>query len=585
MVATEPGDIDTRSLADALGEEGHEEHDSRATAAPKNNASSSASTPAPAAKEPTKTHTQTKTEEEESGAGGYVIGDEPEGNEPTSPETLSPVSARSLSPVPTTTPATTTAAAVAAAAPSVAADARRAGAENRRAQTQTRPSDSVQSLHSMFPDLDLDTVALVLDSTGGNTEAAINALLQMNDPSFQAPAESTQLDADAALAAHLAAEQDRDIDRARLHQQQRRSGPARGGGVFGSLLHGGGGPTSQSSTTGSSSYDPSKLAYQPRVRKTAAPPSARAAYQAPPPNRAHDPSQSLIPGLPGPNEAKQWQEEFNRFAEVGISKAASTFSALKAKAAASFGADSSSPGTPTSGSISHAESRSTSSFAPQRGSQPPSVPRERSGSNSSFSNLGSRWSLPSLSAGVPNPSSSGPGRNVSGSSTGSNPRGLMSPTGFDKDATAVGEDELAQILARGSIKPPSKDHTGSAGEAPSRANAAEDDEELLGWGGAARTKPAVSTARSQKELPNPVQQESSSVSAPGSGSHALSAPIGTGSLGAAAGIGAVAGGIAGAGVIAGERRSLEVRSEERDTHGMDDSDEEEYVSNPFADDD
>ncbi|KAE8208200.1 hypothetical protein CF335_g591 [Tilletia laevis] len=588
---TEPGNIDTRSLADALGDDGSQQGDVGTPAAHNDSNSAAApSTPAAASNEAPKPHPRKDVDEdeEEEEGGGYVIGDEPDANEPTSPQTLSPVSARSLSPTPAgTTPAAATAAVTAPSEGDRARTAGAAGGGDRRAQRQTRHPESVHSLHSMFPDLDLDTVALVLDSTGGNTETAINALLQMNDPTFQAPAESTQVDADAALAAHLAAEQDRDIDLAQQqHQQQRRSGSTRAGGGFGGLFQAGGGPPSQSAPA---NYDPSKLAYQPRVRKPVAPPAARAAYHAPPPSRAHDPSQSLIPGLPGPNEAKQWQEDFNRFAEVGISKAASTFSALKAKAAASFGADSSSSGARNSGTATPAEGRSTASPAQQRLAEPPSSPRERSGSNSSFTNLGSRWSLPSLGTGGSGSTASGPGRNVSGSSVGSNPRGLMSPSAFDKDATTVGEDELAQILARGSVKPPAKVQSSTTGKgsatSDSTTDATDDDDELLGWGGAARTKAPASTAREQKELPPPAPEAALAPSAQGNGSKTLSASTSTGSVGLMAGMGAAGGGLAGASLIAGERRSLDSRSEERDAHGGDDSDEEEYVSNPFADDD
>ncbi|KAL9933565.1 hypothetical protein V8E36_007741 [Tilletia maclaganii] len=555
--------IDTLSLADALGDKG---------------AQQTAAQPKPAQQEQDKSKEKQQhgvadnDEDEEAGRGGYVIGDEPDpqpestadGTNTGSPETLTPVSARSLSPVQPNAalrPLSSSTAAPPVAAAAGGPDALPRPANAPRQQQSNHP-ESVHSLHAMFPDLDLDTIALVLDTKGGDTEAAINALLQMNDPSFHAPTEADQqLDADAALAVSIAAEQDRDIDLAQRHQQQqqeqRRFGPGRGGGgAFSSLFGGGGGGASfgggsrqqagvappSSQPPSGPSYDPSKLTYQPRVRKP--PPSAagRAAYNAPPPSRAHDPNQSLIPGLPGPNEAKQWQEDFNRFAEVGISKAASTISALKAKAAASFGGDSSQ------------SSRPSSSSASSRGSRPSQQQVHR---------------------------------------------GLTSPNSFDHDAATVGEDELAQILARGSSggapRAPPKDSatTIRVGKHVEQDDDAEEDG-LLDWGGAAKTKSgagasATSSARASSDKPLPAPLPASSggpTSQPGP-------TTGTGLAGSnaakgaaiAAGGAAVGGAAAIVGAETGEQRSSATTTSAAAADPAEDSDEEEYVSNPFADDD
>lgn len=46
---------------------------------------------------------------------------------------------------------------------------------------------TVTTLHSMFSDLERDTVAMVLESVGGNADDAVNALLAMNDTSPSPP--------------------------------------------------------------------------------------------------------------------------------------------------------------------------------------------------------------------------------------------------------------------------------------------------------------------------------------------------------------------------------------------------------------
>ncbi|KAK0559587.1 hypothetical protein OC861_006595 [Tilletia horrida] len=592
---SEPDRIDTTSLADALREAGDEEtRPSGASLGPSLGAAKGQEDLKHSEGNTKAAMTKAAVADAAEEPSGYIIGD-PEVNEHHSPETLSPVSARSLSPKPISKAATTAANQTPAATTAIPSSA-----PPRQAQRQIRHSESVHSLHAMFPDLDVDTVALVLETKGGNTEEAINALLQMNDPSFQAPAESNQVDSDAALAASIAAEQDRDIEYAQ--HQQRRGGSGRGGGGgggfagLGGLISQGGGFNPEPPVDQRNSYDPTKLTYQPRVRKTPASAAARAAYNAPPPSRAHDPSQSLIPGLPGPNEAKQWQEDLNRIAEgssgttAGMSKAASTFSALKAKAAASFGGDSSGSSTPTAGVYGEGRgSRDSSAGGSQR--QSSSTSRERSSSNSGFGGLGSKWSIPSFGnnsgggGGGGSGASSG-GRNVSGSSTASsNPRGLMSPTGFDKDAATVGEDELAQILARGSIRPPPKDSPVAASGLASNVREKSDQDEddgLLGWGGAAKTKkklPSTSaSAPVEKSLPTPASPTAPEV--PTKSQNIT--PV------AAAATGAVAGGAAVSGLVAGDRLAEDARpstSTPAELHDDVDSDEEEYVSNPFADDD
>lgn len=119
----------------------------------------------------------------------------------------------------------------------------------------------------------------------------------MADPSYQAPAVDAQHEADAALARSLAAEQERGFRSSQAARDY--SQPAR---------------TLAGSQAGGTGATYTNLTYQPRVRRAPVIPGARAAYSAPSPP-GQDPDRSMVPGMPGPVEAKQWQGEINKFAE------------------------------------------------------------------------------------------------------------------------------------------------------------------------------------------------------------------------------------------------------------------------------
>lgn len=267
---------------------------------------------------------------------------------------------------------------------------------------------TTQQIKSMFPNLEVDTIQAVVVAEDGDFERAINTLLQMSDPSYVPPPpfrRTSQTDRDEQLARSLAeAEQE-----GAQGQFVAPSGRAAGGGL-GSLF----GLTGQSqqSQRPPQNYDATNLAYQPRVRRT---PSGqtqpqRAAYT----DDASHAQQSgnsatgfVPPGLPGPREAKQWQEDINKLAETGFAKAASTFSALR-----------------------------------QRGEQAwASRAQNASPSNTNADANGQRGG--SIFAGWNQ-------RNHNGSGS----QSVVSPTigsdrGFDRDPSPVGDNELANILARG----------------------------------------------------------------------------------------------------------------------------------------
>ena len=220
-----------------------------------------------------------------------------------SPATLSPNSARSISPVSKHQNTLPTALAPAPAQPT-------------QGPPSIAPATPVQQLKTMFPDLDEETIATVLQTRGGDQEAAVNALLQMSDPSYKPSNTENQTDNDAVLAQTLALEEERQQQHL-LSQQQgsyfpQQSGGRGGGGAGAFLSSFLGSGTNQPPR--SATYDPNALTYQPRVRRPPPSPGARAAYAAPPPP-GHDPNQAVIPKMPGPNEAKQWQEEINKMAE------------------------------------------------------------------------------------------------------------------------------------------------------------------------------------------------------------------------------------------------------------------------------
>jgi len=135
----------------------------------------------------------------------------------------------------------------------------------------------------------------------------------MSDPNY-VPPPTSQTDSDAALARSLAASE----TNSRPNPSTSPSGRGgvgsglnlpsfSGGNWFGSNNT----PQPQQPT-----YNPHALNYQPRQKKAVPSQNARAAYHAPPMSN-QDPNypSPLISGFPGSNEAKQWEESINKFAE------------------------------------------------------------------------------------------------------------------------------------------------------------------------------------------------------------------------------------------------------------------------------
>lgn len=315
-----------------------------------------------------------------------------------SPETLSPSPSRSVSPD---------------AATVSRAEAHEQGAFPRH--STTRPTDSpgeaqtdqtTQNIKAIFPDLDTDTIQAVVVAAGGDFERAINTLLQMSDPSYVPPPPakgSTQAERDEQLARSIASQEE--------DQAQQRPRPpsmshsSRGGGL-GSLFSSGNEREAQSPA-----YDPTGLTYRPRVRRTTSgqAPSRTSSDQSVP-QRPSPSNESALAGWPGPKEAKAWQEDINRFAETGFAKAASTLSALR-----------------------------------QRGEQAWQGAGQQGGRGQGGATGAGRYAGQSAAPGVGSMFSGWAQRR--GNSTMSPAMG--SGKGFDHDASPVGENELANVLARG----------------------------------------------------------------------------------------------------------------------------------------
>lgn len=133
----------------------------------------------------------------------------------------------------------------------------------------------------------------------------------MSDPNYVPPPPS-ETDSDAALARSLAAEQEQSLNRQHRPSGRGGSQPPSLGGWFG-----GNQSPSQQQQPQQPTYNPNALNYQPRQRKTPPNPNARAAYNAstPPITSQAANHNPLVAGFPGSNEAKQWEESINKFAE------------------------------------------------------------------------------------------------------------------------------------------------------------------------------------------------------------------------------------------------------------------------------
>ncbi|MCO5584947.1 hypothetical protein L7F22_038879 [Adiantum nelumboides] len=422
--------------------------------------------------------------------------------------------------------------------------------------TQITPLDpTTQQIKTMFPDIDTDTIQAVVVAEGGDFERAINTLLQMSDPTYvpPPPRELSQTEQDEQFARSLAASEEQN---ARSQRQFVNPSSARGG-ALGSLFGIGAQGQEQSQ---SPSYDPSNLSYQPRVRRTA---SGNQSTNAPRP--AYSPQNStgfngqVGAGLPGPKDAKQWQDDINKFAEQGFAKAASTFSALRQK-----------------GEQAWAQRNQASPGEGAYNSQAP--PTGRGGS------FFGGWNQ----------------RNPSGSSGSTASPTIGSGRGFDRDPSPVGENELAKILARGRNDSASGDSSparknslgniadrykkvaggqrqgGSKSSSMSKNDGLDDDADdaNFGWDDAGRT--GDKTGGKSFE---PIKISDNSVDTPPTSAKSQSQRTAVSLMEGSAGRGITSPRL-------GSHAESDKNATHQDAHNNDDDDDDlEYVANPFEDED
>lgn len=492
----------------------------------------------------------------------------------SSPATLSPSSPRAMSPAPTST----------------------------QPPTSDLPP-AVAELKSMFPDLDNETIAAVLSSRGGDQESAVNALLQMSDPNFKPATPETRTDSDALLAQTIAMEEEQRQHeqmvrhQQRLQQQQQHSqSMGRGGGGAGSFFSGLlNSDSREQSMPSAPSYDPNALTYQPRVRKTPAPTAgARNLYvpqnQQPAASPSYADGESIVPGMPGAKEAKQWQEEINRMAETGLARAASTFSSFRQKASAALNnAQQAGDGQGQTGSSANSGSGAGAGFA--------QAFQNFRNSTGRGSNAGDEKAQVSANS---------PSRH-----------GLTSPrtpnaSEYDQDPSPVSENELAKIISRGagssasgaeSEKTTSGNaramadryglgirNAGRSNSGSTQSGAATGSSDHVGWDQAGRTpisiKDNTTSANTQssaneagkKSLDSIAKMDSASgrgITSPRLDRSPTKETSSTNSTGVAAAAATGAAGGVGATALA----------KNHDDDPNDDSDDLEYVSNPFEDED
>lgn len=415
---------------------------------------------------------------------------------------------------------------------------------------------TTEQIKTMFPDIDTDTIQAVVVAEGGDFERAINTLLQMSDPTYvpPPPRQPSQTEQDEQLARSLAASEEQQV---RSQRQFVPPSSARGG-ALGSLFGIGGQAQEQSQ---SPSYDPNNLSYQPRVRRTTSgnQSSSRPTYS--PQNSSGPPVGNNEPAnFPGPKEAKQWQEDINKFAEQGFAKAASTFSALRQKGEQAWAQRS--QGSPGAGPYSN---------------QP-----QPAGRGGSF--FGS-WNQ----------------RNPSGSSGSTTSPTIGSGRGFDRDPSPVGENELAKILARGrndsasgDSSPARKNSLGNVADRYKKVAAGQrqggsksssmskndgiddnaDDDTNLGWDDAGRTG-GMSAGKSFE----PIKISDNSVDSPPTSAKSTSQRTAVSLMEGSAGRG-----------VTSPRLGNHADSDKSGSHHNahndgDDDDDLEYVANPFEDED
>ncbi len=443
---------------------------------------------------------------------------------------------------------------------------------------------AVAELRLMFPDLDNETIGAVLSSRGGDQEAAVNALLQMSDPEFKPSNAETNTDSDALLAQSVAMEEEHrhQAEMARRQQQQQAS-MGRGGGGAGSFFSGLMGSDGRDSAAATSpSYDPNALTYQPRVRRGAPAAGARTSYMppshtSPAASPSYERGDSVVPGMPGAKEAKQWQEGINRMAETGLARAASTFSNFRQKASAAFN-------------------------NPQEGQgQPGAVPSSGSGASSgsgfaqAFQNFRNNAAVRSSSTSSQAPATA----------AATSPRQFTSPRSphaseYDQDPSPVSDNELAKIISRGGaggssdasggkaralaeryglgIKNGGRGGAGASQTGGSAAGASD----YAGWDQAGRTPISISdnTVKAVQE-----KRSDSIDRMDGAGGRGITSPrldrSPTKETSTATKVGAAA--VGGAAVGAGAGAAVAAKHDDGEADG--DSDDLEYVSNPFEDED
>lgn len=494
----------------------------------------------------------------------------------SSPATLSPSSPRAMSPAPTSAAA--------------------------RPASDVRPA--VAELKLMFPDLDTETIAAVLSSRGGNQDAAVNALLQMSDPNFKPSATDSRTDSDALLAQTIAMEEEQ---RQQEHwarrqqqqsQQQQQYSAGRGGGGAGSFFSGllNSDARDPPSAPSAPSYDPNALTYQPRVRRggpaTSGTPAPEARSSYAPPNHpppgvspTYEHGDSVIPGMPGAKEAKQWQEEINRMAETGLARAASTFSTFRQKATAAFN-------------------------NPQDGAGQPGAASSGPGAGASFSQAFNNFRNNTGRG------SAAPEQTQQATASTTSPRQFASPRSphaseYDQDPSPVSENELAKIISRGGGAGGASSNQSAAGKARALADryglgiknagrggagastsrgGSTDASEFAGWDQAGRTPISISDNTGGSKVAGADKNQKDSIalmdSASGRGitsprldrSPTKETPP-TGAAGKT-----VAAGVAGGAAVGAGTAAIGLDSHDANDPN-DDSDDLEYVSNPFEDED
>lgn len=494
--------------------------------------------------------------------GNAVAGSE-SAQKASSPATLSPSSPRAMSPAPPTT----------------------------RSASDVPPA--VAELKVMFPDLDNETIAAVLSSRGGNQEAAVNSLLQMSDPSFKPSTTESRTDSDALLAQTIAMEEEqRQHEQWARRQQQQHHSTGRGGGGAGSFFSGLLNPDSRdSSAPAAPAYNPNALTYQPRVRRAAPanPAAARTSYAPPnhPPGASpsYDHGDSVIPGMPGAKEAKQWQDEINRMAETGLARAASTFSSFRQKASAAFN-------------------------NPQDGQGQPGA--TGSGAGAGFSQAFNNFRN---NAGRGSNAPTEKPQHATAATT--SPRQFTSPRSpnaseYDQDPSPVSENELAKIISRGggvggaSSNPSAAGKAralaeryglgiknggrGSAGTSQATGGDSASASDYADWDQAGRTPISINdnTAGGKRSETEKNQKDSVALMDSASGRGITSPRLDRSPTKEAASSGVAgktaAAGAAGATAVGAGTAAIALDKHE-DADANDDSDDLEYVSNPFEDED